>query len=89
MHVEYVEVKNGFDDDDDFLTLDIVTDVHFFFLLQELSPEFYNSPLVTAQSAAEGLTVEQKSQARVFDVAAGTGMCGQQVKSAYRNLNLK
>jgi len=32
---------------------------------------------------------KQKSNARVFDVAAGTGMCGQQVKSAYRNLNLK
>ena len=69
-------------DDDDFFTVTIDKADNDFHLLQELSPEYFNSPLVTAKSAAEGLMAKQKSNARVFDVAAGTGMCGQQVKSA-------
>jgi len=48
-----------------------------------MTSDVYKGPLVTAQSAADGLTAEQKSQARVFDVASGTGMCGQQVNRFY------
>lgn len=47
---------------------------------KELPDDVYNAPVVTAAAAAEGLTDEQKAQARVFDVAAGTGLCAVQLK---------
>lgn len=47
---------------------------------KELPPEHYNAPIVTAEAAAEGLTEEQRKNARVFDVAAGTGLCAEQLR---------
>ena len=47
---------------------------------KELPEEVYNAPIVTAASAADGLTDQQKATAKVFDVAAGTGMCAEQLK---------
>lgn len=51
----------------------------FFTYKKELPEEVYNAPIVTAASAADGLTDQQKATAKVFDVAAGTGMCAEQV----------
>lgn len=50
------------------------------FIFQELPADVYNSPIITAAEAAEGLTDAQKAEAKVFDVAAGTGMCAVQVE---------
>lgn len=47
---------------------------------KELPEDVYNAPIVTAAEAAKGLSDEQKAQARVFDVAAGTGLCAIQLK---------
>ncbi|KAL4228392.1 Methyltransferase domain [Mactra antiquata] len=47
---------------------------------KELPPDVYNAPIITALEAAEGFTDEQKSTAKVFDVAAGTGMCAVQLR---------
>ncbi|XP_060585644.1 methyltransferase-like protein 27 [Ruditapes philippinarum] len=46
----------------------------------ELPEDVYNAPIVTAAEAAGGLTDDQKATAKVFDVAAGTGMCAVQLK---------
>ena len=51
----------------------------FFLYIKELPEDIYNAPIVTAASAADGLTDQQKATAKVFDVAAGTGMCAEQV----------
>lgn len=48
---------------------------------KELPEDVYNAPIVTAAEAADGLTDEQRANAKVFDVAAGTGMCAIQLKS--------
>lgn len=47
---------------------------------KELPPDVFNAPVVTAASAAEGLTPEERTTAKVFDVAAGTGLCALQLK---------
>lgn len=49
---------------------------------QELQEDVFNSPIITAAEAAEGLTDDEKANAKVFDVAAGTGMCAVQVKKS-------
>jgi hypothetical protein len=51
----------------------------FFLYKKELPEDVYNAPIVTAASAADGLTDQQMATAKVFDVAAGTGMCAEQV----------
>ena len=41
---------------------------------------------MTAASAAEGLTPEERTKAKVFDVAAGTGLCALQVSEDIRDM---
>lgn len=47
---------------------------------KELPPELFNAPIVTAAAAAEGIPESERGNMKVFDVAAGTGLCGLQLK---------
>ncbi|XP_052254947.1 uncharacterized protein LOC127860718 isoform X2 [Dreissena polymorpha] len=48
---------------------------------KELPEDVYNAPIVTAAAAADGMTAEEKASVRVFDVAAGTGLCSLWLRS--------
>ncbi|XP_052814514.1 methyltransferase-like protein 27 [Mya arenaria] len=48
---------------------------------KELPADVYNAPIVTAEAAADGLTEVQRAEARVLDVAAGTGMSGDRLRA--------
>ena len=51
----------------------------FFLIFQELPPDVFNAPIITASAAADGLSAEEREKAKVFDVAAGTGLCALEV----------
>ena len=53
--------------------------ISLFFYSKELPPELFNAPIVTAAAAAEGIAESERGNMKVFDVAAGTGLCGLQV----------
>ena len=51
----------------------------YFPSIKDFPHDIYTSPTVTANSAADGLTGDFISRAKVLDVAAGAGECAEQV----------
>ncbi|KAL3836906.1 hypothetical protein ACJMK2_022312 [Sinanodonta woodiana] len=47
---------------------------------QELPDQIFNSPRTTAASAAESFPPDKRADVKVIDVAAGTGLCGEELR---------